>query len=297
MTSMASSVVLQTAVGDLPVRRGKVRDIYDLGDRLLLVSTDRISAFDWVLPSGIPDKGRVLTQISAFWFDLLREPNHLISTDVECMDLPPGVDRRPLAGRTSLVRKTQVIPIECVVRGYLAGSGWKEYRSSGTVCGIKLPPGLKESDRLPEPIFTPATKEESGHDENISFERMVELVGRPVAEELRRRSLSIFGRGSDHARQRGILIADTKFEWGKTADGIILIDEVLTPDSSRFWPADAYQPGRGQPSFDKQFVRDWLETTQWDKNSPPPALPDEIVVKTRQKYMEAYELLTGERLG
>jgi phosphoribosylaminoimidazole-succinocarboxamide synthase len=294
---MASSVVLQTAVGDLPVRRGKVRDIYDLGDRLLLVSTDRISAFDWVLPSGIPDKGRVLTQISAFWFDLLREPNHLISTDVECMDLPPGVDRRPLAGRTSLVRKTQVIPIECVVRGYLAGSGWKEYRSSGTVCGIKLPPGLKESDRLPEPIFTPATKEESGHDENISFERMVELVGRPVAEELRRRSLSIFGRGSDHARQRGILIADTKFEWGKTADGIILIDEVLTPDSSRFWPADAYQPGRGQPSFDKQFVRDWLETTQWDKNSPPPALPDEIVVKTRQKYMEAYELLTGERLG
>ena len=297
MTSMASSVVLQTAVGDLPVRRGKVRDIYDLGDRLLLVSTDRISAFDWVLPSGIPDKGRVLTQISAFWFDLLREPNHLISTDVECMDLPPGVDRRPLAGRTSLVRKTQVIPIECVVRGYLAGSGWKEYRSSGTVCGIKLPPGLKESDRLPEPIFTPATKEESGHDENISFERMVELVGRPVAEELRRRSLSIFGRGSDHARQRGILIADTKFEWGKTADGIILIDEVLTPDSSRFWPADAYQPGRGQPSFDKQFVRDWLETTQWDKNSPPPALPDEIVVKTRQKYVEAYELLTGERLG
>jgi phosphoribosylaminoimidazole-succinocarboxamide synthase len=294
---MASSVVLQTAVGDLPVRRGKVRDIYDLGDRLLLVSTDRISAFDWVLPSGIPDKGRVLTQISAFWFDLLREPNHLISTDVECMDLPPGVDRRPLAGRTSLVRKTQVIPIECVVRGYLAGSGWKEYRSSGTVCGIKLPPGLKESDRLPEPIFTPATKEESGHDENISFERMVELVGRPVAEELRRRSLSIFGRGSDHARQRGILIADTKFEWGKTADGIILIDEVLTPDSSRFWPADAYQPGRGQPSFDKQFVRDWLETTQWDKNSPPPALPDEIVVKTRQKYVEAYELLTGERLG
>jgi phosphoribosylaminoimidazole-succinocarboxamide synthase len=294
---MASSVVLQTAVGDLPVRRGKVRDIYDLGDRLLLVSTDRISAFDWILPSGIPDKGRVLTQISAFWFGLLREPNHLISTDVACMDLPPGVDRRQLAGRTSLVRKTQVVPIECVVRGYLAGSGWKEYRTSGTVCGIKLPPGLKESDRLPEPIFTPATKEESGHDENISFERMVDLVGRPVAEELRRRSLSIFGRGSDYARQRGILIADTKFEWGTTADGIILIDEVLTPDSSRFWPADAYQPGRGQPSFDKQFVRDWLETTQWDKNSPPPALPDEIVVKTRQKYVEAYELLTGEKLG
>jgi phosphoribosylaminoimidazole-succinocarboxamide synthase len=293
---MNSAVVLQTALGDLPVRRGKVRDIYDLGDRLLLVSTDRISAFDWVLPSGIPDKGRVLTQISAFWFKLLQEPNHLITTDVEQMDLPPSVDRRPLAGRTSLVRKTQVVPIECVVRGYLAGSGWKEYRRSGTVCGIKLPPGLKESDRLPEPIFTPATKEESGHDENISFERMVELVGRPVAEELRRRSLAIFSRGSDHARQRGILIADTKFEWGTTADGIILIDEVLTPDSSRFWPADAYRPGCGQPSFDKQFVRDWLEATQWDKNSPPPALPNEIVVKTRQKYVEAYERLTGEKL-
>jgi phosphoribosylaminoimidazole-succinocarboxamide synthase len=293
---MNGSVVLQTTVGDLPVRRGKVRDIYDLGDRLLLVSTDRISAFDWILPSGIPDKGRVLTQISAFWFNLLGEPNHLITTDVACMDLPPGVDRGPLAGRTSLVRKTRVVPIECVVRGYLAGSGWKEYRASGTVCGIKLPAGLKESDRLPEPIFTPATKEESGHDENISFERMVELVGLPVADELRRRSLAIFSRGSDYARQRGIIIADTKFEWGVTAEGIILIDEALTPDSSRFWPADAYQPGRGQPSFDKQFVRDWLETTSWDKNSPPPSLPDAIVVKTRQKYVEAYERLTGEKL-
>jgi phosphoribosylaminoimidazole-succinocarboxamide synthase len=213
------------------------------------------------------------------------------------MDLPPEVDRRPLAGRTSLVRKTRVVPIECVVRGYLAGSGWKEYRTSGTVCGIKLPVGLKESDRLPEPIFTPATKEESGHDENISFARMVEIVGQPIAEELRRRSLSIFNRGSDYARKRGILIADTKFEWGMTAEGIILIDEVLTPDSSRFWPADAFQPGRGQPSFDKQFVRDWLETTPWDKNSPPPALPDEVVVKTRQKYVEAYERLTGKELG
>jgi phosphoribosylaminoimidazole-succinocarboxamide synthase len=297
MDLMSTSVVLQTSVGDLPVRRGKVRDIYDLGDRLLLVSTDRISAFDWILPSGIPDKGRILTQISAFWFDLLGEPNHLITTDVDQMDLPPEVDRRPLAGRTSLVRKTRVVPIECVVRGYLAGSGWKEYRTSGTVCGIKLPVGLKESDRLPEPIFTPATKEESGHDENISFARMVEIVGQPIAEELRRRSLSIFNRGSDYARKRGILIADTKFEWGMTAEGIILIDEVLTPDSSRFWPADAFQPGRGQPSFDKQFVRDWLETTPWDKNSPPPALPDEVVVKTRQKYVEAYERLTGKELG
>ncbi len=297
MDLMSTSIVLQTSVANLPVRRGKVRDIYDLGERLLLVSTDRISAFDWILPSGIPDKGRVLTQISAFWFGLLGEPNHLITTDVDQMDLPPAVDRRPLAGRTSLVRKTKVLPIECVVRGYLAGSGWKEYRTSGTICGMKLPAGLKESDHLPEPIFTPATKEESGHDENISFTRMVDIVGRATAEELRSRSLSIFNRGSDYARKRGILIADTKFEWGSAAEGIILIDEVLTPDSSRFWPADAYQPGRGQPSFDKQFVRDWLETTQWDKNSPPPALPDEIVVKTRQKYVEAYERLTGKDLG
>jgi phosphoribosylaminoimidazole-succinocarboxamide synthase len=288
---------LETSLGALPVRRGKVRDIYDLGDRLLLVSTDRISAFDWVLPTGIPDKGRVLTQIAAFWFGQLGEPNHLITVDVEQMDLPAGVDRALLAGRSTLCRKTEVVPIECVVRDYLAGSGWREYQQNGTVCEIPLPAGLTESAKLPEPIFTPATKAASGHDENISFERMVELVGREVAEELRRRSLDVFRRGSAYARQRGILIADTKFEFGALDGELILIDEVLTPDSSRFWPADQYEPGRSQPSFDKQFVRDWLSSTDWDKNSPPPALPDEIAAKTREKYVEAYERLTGGKFA
>jgi len=291
---MNPSIVLETSLSGIPVRRGKVRDIYDLGDRLLLVSTDRISAFDWILPTGIPQKGCVLTQIAAFWFDRLDEPNHLIATDVDKMDLPEGVDRRVLAGRSTLCRKTEVVPIECVVRGYLAGSGWKEYQQSGTVCGIGLPEGLTESAQLPEPIFTPATKEESGHDINISFERMVELVGPDVSEELRRRSLAIFQQGSDYARQKGIIIADTKFEFGRIGDDLILIDEVLTPDSSRFWPADQYEPGRGQPSFDKQFVRDWLSSTSWDKNSPPPPLPEQIVAKTREKYIEAYQRLTGE---
>ena len=271
-----------------------MRDVYDLGDRLLLVSTDRISAFDWVLPTGIPDKGRVLTQIAAFWFNLLGEPNHLITTDVEAMGLPSGVDGGLLAGRTTLCRKTEVVPIECVVRGYLAGSGWKEYQQNGMVCGVRLPGGLTESARLPEPIFTPATKAAAGHDENISFERMVEIVGRDVAEELQRRSLRIFQRGSEYARHRGIIIADTKFEFGRVGNELLLIDEVLTPDSSRFWPADRYEPGHGQPSFDKQFVRDWLSSTDWDKNSPPPALPDDVVAKTRHKYIEAYERLTDQ---
>ena len=291
---MSRPVVLETALPGLPVRRGKVRDIYDLGDRLLLVGTDRISAFDWVLPTGIPDKGRVLTQIAAFWFDLLEEPHHLITTDVGTMGLPPAIDRRPLAGRTSLVRKAEVIPIECVVRGYLSGSGWKEYQQQGTICGIPLPDGLTESSRLDDPIFTPATKAQTGHDENISFERMSELVGEELAEELRRRSVEIFNRGAAYALDRGIIIADTKFEWGWLDGRLILIDEVLTPDSSRFWPAEQYRPGRGQPSFDKQFVRDWLSGTDWDKNSPPPALPDDVVAKTRQKYVDAYERLTGE---
>lgn len=291
---MSESVVLETALSKFPVHRGKVRDIYDLGDRLLLVATDRISAFDWVLPTGIPDKGRVLTQISRFWFDRLEEPHHLISSDVESFDLPDDADRALLAGRSMLVRKTEVVPIECVVRGYLSGSGWKEYRKQGTVCGLKLPSGLTESARLPQPIFTPATKAESGHDENISFEEMVDAVGADLAEELRRRSLALYARGADYARRHGILIADTKFEFGRIGDETILIDEVLTPDSSRFWPADRYEPGHGQPSFDKQFVRDWLETTGWDKNSPPPALPDEVVTHTRAKYIEAYETLTGE---
>jgi len=292
---MSTTVLIETSLRGLPVRRGKVRDIYDLGDHLLLVATDRISAFDFVLPTGIPDKGRVLTQISAFWFDLLGEPSHLVTTDVDQMPLGDGVDREPLRGRTTLCRKTEVVPVECVVRGYLAGSGWKEYGQSGTVCGIELPEGLTESAELPEPIFTPATKAEQGeHDENISFERMVDIVGGAVAEELRRRSLAIYRRAADYARERGIIIADTKFEFGRTADGLILIDEVLTPDSSRFWPADQYQPGRGQPSFDKQFVRDWLLATDWDRNSRPPPLPDDIVAKTREKYVEAFERLTGK---
>jgi len=292
-----SKVVLQTDLPGLPVRRGKVRDVYDLGDRLLLVGTDRISAFDWVLPSAIPDKGRILTQLSAFWFRWLDVPHHLISTDLEDIRpyLPPGVDTAPLEGRVSLCKKAEVVPIECVVRGYLAGSGWKEYQQSGTVCGIRLPAGLVESSRLPEPIFTPATKAATGHDENITFHQMVDRVGRETAELLRQRSLEIFQKGAEYALQRGIIIADTKFEFGWCDGQLILIDEVLTPDSSRFWPADQYQPGRGQPSFDKQFVRDWLSSTRWDKNSPPPPLPDEVIQKTREKYLEAYERLTGQK--
>ena len=294
---MAMTIVRETSLPGLAVRRGKVRDVYDLGDRLLLVSTDRISAFDWVLPTAIPDKGRVLTQIAAFWFELLGEPNHVITTDVEKMNLPPEIDRRMLAGRTTLCRKTEVVPIECVVRGYLAGSGWKEYQQSGTVCGIRLPADLSESSRLSEPIFTPATKAATGHDENISFERMADIVGRDLAEQLRQRALRIFVRGSEYARQRGILIADTKFEFGQVGGELLLIDEVLTPDSSRFWPADQYAPGRSQPSFDKQFVRDWLSATDWDKNSPPPPLPDDVVARTRQTYIEAYERLTDREFG
>ncbi len=290
-----STVIRETTLPGLPVSKGKVRDIYDLGEHLLLVSTDRISAFDWVLPTGVPDKGRVLTQIAAFWFRLLDEPNHLISTDVAAMGLPPGTDLGLFAGRSTLCRKTEVVPIECVVRGYLAGSGWKEYQRNGTVCGIELPASLTECAQLPEPIFTPATKAASGHDENIPFERMAELVGRELSEELRRRSLRIYRRGAEHARARGIIVADTKFEFGRIGDELLLIDEVLTPDSSRFWPADRYAPGRGQPSFDKQFVRDWLSSTDWDKNSPPPALPDEVVAKTREKYIEAFERLTDRR--
>ena len=291
---MSAQVILNTSLSNLPVRHGKVRDIYDLGEQLLLVSTDRISAFDRVLPNGIPDKGKVLTQISAFWFDLLKEPNHLISTRVEDFGLEDGIDLEPLRGRSSLVRKTDVVMVECVVRGYITGSGWKDYQASGCVSGIELPPGLVESEQLPEPIFTPSTKATEGHDEPISFEQVVEMVGRETAEELRRRSLDIYQRGAEYAAGRGIIIADTKFEFGRVDDEIILIDEVLTPDSSRFWPADQYEPGRGQASYDKQFVRDWLGTTDWDKNSEPPALPEEIIAKTRAKYIEAYEKLTGE---
>jgi phosphoribosylaminoimidazole-succinocarboxamide synthase len=295
---MPTTPLLQSQVPGHPCRRGKVRDVYDLGDRLVIVATDRISAFDWVLPTGIPDKGRVLTALTRFWLDYLGVPNHLIGTDLAAMGPEFAARANVLAGRTMLVRKAAVVPVECVVRGYLAGSGWKEYRGGGAVCGVALPAGLKQSQQLPEPIFTPATKEESGHDQNISFEEMARITGSDVAADLRRRSLDVYRRGADYARSRGILIADTKFEWGRLPGGdLILIDEVLTPDSSRFWPADEYQPGGNPPSFDKQFVRDWLETTGWDKNSPPPELPADVVARTREKYLEAYERLTGKRLA
>lgn len=276
-----------------PVRRGKVRDIYDLGDRLLLVATDRISAFDWILPTPIPDKGRILTRLSNFWFATLGVPHHLLETSLASLDLSPR-ERESLTDRAVIVRKSRVVPFECVARGYLSGSGWKEYQQSGTVCGIRLPRGLQESSRLDTPIFTPATKAESGHDENIPFERMASDVGTAIAEELRQRTLEVYRAASERALARGILIADTKLEWGFVGDELILIDEVLTPDSSRFWPSDQYQAGRSQASFDKQFVRDWLESTTWDKNSPPPVLPVEIVAKTRARYLEAYERITGQ---
>jgi phosphoribosylaminoimidazole-succinocarboxamide synthase len=292
---MSSTALSQSVIPGIPVRRGKVRDVYDFGDRLLLVATDRISAFDWILPTAIADKGRVLTQISEFWFGRLGVPHHLLSMDPTQVPLPAGIDVESLRGRSMVVRKSEVVPIECVVRGYLAGSGWKEYQKAGTVCGVRLPAGCVESSLLPEPIFTPATKAETGHDENISFERMCELVGRDLSTRLRELSLTIYRRGAEHARTRGILIADTKFEFGQVGSELILIDEVLTPDSSRFWPADRYQPGRGQPSFDKQYVRDWLETTGWDKNSPPPNLPADVVTHTRSQYIAAYERLTERK--
>ena len=289
--------LLESRIEGCPCRHGKVRDIYDLGDRLVIVATDRISAFDWVLPTGIPDKGRILTAMTLFWLDYLQVPNHLITTRLDVMGPAFAVQAEVLQGRSMLVKKAQVVPVECVVRGYLAGSGWKEYRQQGTVCGLKLPSGLVESQQLPEPIFTPATKEESGHDENISFEQMVKITGKETATELRTRSIDIYRRGAEFARTKGILIADTKFEWGRLPSGeLILIDEVLTPDSSRFWPLDAYRPGEGPPSYDKQFVRDWLETTGWDKNSLPPELPADVVARTREKYLEAYSRLTGKKL-
>jgi phosphoribosylaminoimidazole-succinocarboxamide synthase len=301
-----SAPVIETNLPGLPCTRGKVRDVYDLGDRLLLVSTDRISAFDWVLPTPIPDKGRVLTQLSNFWFRQLDVPHHLLETDVTRMDLPAGADLDALAGRTMLVRKTQVVPIECVVRAYISGSAWREYRETGHVAGVSQPTGLRESERLPAPMFTPATKAPHGeHDENITFAEMQQRVGAELAEALRQRSLDAYALGARRAQERGIILADTKFEFGllpdATAHGrrfseesLLLIDEVMTPDSSRFWPADAYQEGRGQASFDKQFVRDWLGASGWDKNSPPPELPPDVVEQTRAKYIEAFERITGE---
>ena len=302
MTSSAASneVLLQTDFPNLQLfASGKVRDLYKVGaDRLLFVATDRISAFDYVLATGIPQKGRVLTQLSLFWFDFLKDivPNHLATADVDQYPEELRAYAGHLRGRSMLVVRADMVPIECVARGYLSGSGWKEYKSTGTVCGIPLPAGLRESDKLPEPIFTPATKAASGHDENISFDRMVQLAGRELSEQLRDLTLKIYRTAADYAERRGIIIADTKFEFGRTARGLVLADEVLTPDSSRFWPKDKYRPGGAQESFDKQYVRDYLESIHWNKQPPAPGLPPEVAAKTSEKYVEAYTQLTGHPL-
>jgi phosphoribosylaminoimidazole-succinocarboxamide synthase len=302
MANSNNETVLQLELpGIKKLKSGKVREVFDLGDRLLFVATDRLSAFDVIMPNGIPRKGEVLTQISYFWFAQTEsfQPNHLISRASEPLPsricgIQPFADK--LARRSMIVKKCEPLAIECVVRGYLAGSGWKEYQKSQTVCGIKLPPGLKESSELPEPIFSPATKAEAGHDENISFERAKKIVGDDMAGQARAASLKIYNFARDYARKRGIIIADTKFEFGLDNGKLILIDEVLTPDSSRFWPADQYQPGRSQPSFDKQFVRDYLETLDWNKTPPGPVLPPDVIAKTAAKYLEAYEQLTEHKL-
>ena len=292
---MAAPALLQSEIPGLSVRRGKVRDVYDLGDRLLIVATDRISAYDWILPNGIPDKGRILTQISRMWFDRLDVPHHLVSTDLSTLPLDQAIDSEPLAGRSMIVRKTRVIPVECVARGYLAGSGWREYQQSGSVCGEPLPPGLAQSALLPDVLFTPTSKAETGHDEPMTFAEVEQSLGPKQAGELRDRTIALYRTAAAFSESRGLILADTKFEFGETPDGeLILIDEVLTPDSSRYWPADSYQPGTNPPSFDKQFVRDWLDQTDWDKNSPPPPLPEEIVEKTRAKYLEAHRRLVGD---
>ena len=282
--------------GLVPSARGKVRDIYNLGDKLLIVATDRLSAFDVILPTPIPDKGRVLTQLSLFWFDLLKDavPNHVLSAT----DFPARFNqfKDELAGRSMIVRKTQPLPIECVVRGYVSGSAWKDYRNTGKICGITLPTGLRESDRLPEPIFTPATKAATGHDENIPFEQAAALIGKELADKVRTVSLEIYRRAAAYAEPRGVILADTKFEFGLLDNGLIWIDEALTPDSSRFWPAARYNPGGPQPSFDKQFVRDYLERIRWPKTPPGPELPAEVVAATRAKYREAFRLLAGREL-
>lgn len=297
---LLDSVLLRTEFPDLSlVTSGKVRDVYNLdGNHLLFVATDRISAFDYILATGIPHKGRVLTQISLFWFDFLRGvvPNHLVTTEVESFPLNLRKYADQLRGRSMLVRRADMFPVECVVRGYISGSAWKEYKTTGAVCGIKLPAGLKESDKLPEPIFTPATKATTGHDENISFDQMASIVGAELSTKLRDLSLAVYTKAADYARQKGIIIADTKFEFGHTSSGITLADEVLTPDSSRFWPADKYQPGRSQESYDKQYVRDYLEEIHWNKQPPAPSLPLEVARRTSEKYLEAYHKLTGREL-
>ncbi|MGA7139926.1 MAG: phosphoribosylaminoimidazolesuccinocarboxamide synthase [Terriglobales bacterium] len=294
------SVLLRTDYSELELHAsGKVRDVYGLdSDHLLFVATDRISAFDYVLATGIPHKGRVLTQLSLFWFDFLKDivPNHFVTADV---NLYPAAIRRhadELRGRSMMVMRAEMFPVECVARGYLSGSGWKEYKATGSVCGVKLPAGLKESDQLPEPLFTPATKATTGHDINISFEEMCKLVDPELSRQLRDLTLQIYKKAADYARQRGIIIADTKFEFGQTAKGITLADEVLTPDSSRFWPVDSYQPGKAQDSYDKQYVRDYLEEIRWNKQPPAPALPQEVALHTSKKYLEAYRQLTGREL-
>jgi len=296
---MANEVLLKTEFKDLKLfRRGKVRDVYDLGDKLLIVSTDRISCFDVVLPCGIPYKGKVLTSISVFWFDFIKDiiAHHLITADVE--KYPPELRKYKddLAGRSMLVLKTKPLPVECVVRGYLSGSGWKEYKQKQSVCGISLPAGLRESDKLPEVIFTPSTKADVGHDENVNQQYVEGLLGRETAEALKKISIEVYQRARDYALQKGIIIADTKFEFGIYNNQIIIIDEALTPDSSRFWPLEDYQPGQSQPSFDKQFVRDYLETLDWNKTPPAPALPKEIISRTTEKYLDAYRKLTGKEL-
>jgi phosphoribosylaminoimidazole-succinocarboxamide synthase len=301
---ISTAPLLETNLAGLKLhRRGKVRDVYEVGNDLLIVTTDRISAFDYVLGSGIPDKGKVLTQLSAFWFERMGDlvPHHLIATDVAQFPASLKPHAPVLQGRAMLVRRTEPVPVECVARGYLSGSGWKEYQQSGSVCGVKLPPGLRESDRLPEPIFTPATKADSGHDINISEEEAGRIVGASLIARLKALTLEIYRRGARHAESKGIIVADTKFEFGLVGAGnpdtdVVLIDEVLTPDSSRFWPSDQYEPGHGQPSFDKQFVRDYLEEIKWNKQPPVPSLPDDVVRKTREKYIEAYRLLSGREL-
>jgi phosphoribosylaminoimidazole-succinocarboxamide synthase len=300
MQTTQHPVLLETQLPTLKLfSRGKVRDVYEIeGDRLLIVATDRLSAFDVVMRQGIPDKGRVLTQLSCFWFEFLGSAvaHHFLTADLSQFPAALQPFASQLQGRSMVVKKARGFPIECVVRGYLAGSGWKEYKQSGTVCGIKLPTGLQEASRLDTPIFTPATKAQSGHDENITWEDMVARVGREAAEKLRAYSLEVYAKARAYGEERGILIADTKFEWGQQDGQIILIDEVLTPDSSRFWPKDLYEPGHAQPSFDKQFVRDYLESLHWNKQPPPPPLPPEVVQKTSEKYRQAYGLLTGRSL-
>jgi phosphoribosylaminoimidazole-succinocarboxamide synthase len=301
---LSTSPLLETSLDGLTLnRRGKVRDVYELTldsgvPALLIVATDRISAFDYVLGSGIPDKGKVLTQLSGFWFDRIGTlvPHHLIALDVDAFPAAAKPHRDVLRGRTMLARRTDPVPIECVARGYLSGSGWKEYQQTGSVCGVKLPQGLRESERLPEPIFTPATKADSGHDINISEEEAGRLVGVELVSKLKALTLEIYRRGTEHAESKGIIIADTKFEFGLDKNEIVLIDEVLTPDSSRFWPRDKYEPGHGQPSFDKQFVRDYLEEIRWNKQPPVPSLPDDVVRRTRDKYVDAFRLLSGREL-